>query len=86
MRLTSAPAQLKLEGLTMLEKVLQLLAISCRHKNMSQPFATSISSVTHSAPVDWEPVMANGSGGHYVVCLDCGKKYGYDWATMRVLK
>lgn len=70
----------------MLEKVLQLLAISCRHKNMSQPFATSTSHVTHTAPVDWEPVMANAGGGHYVVCLDCGKKYAYDWSNMRIMK
>lgn len=24
--------------------------------------------------------------GHYVVCLDCGKEFGYDWDRMRVLK
>ena len=53
---------------------------------MSQPFASSVSNVSHNAPVDWEPVMAQSSGGHYVVCLDCGKKYGYDWANMRVIK
>jgi hypothetical protein len=25
-------------------------------------------------------------GGTYVVCLDCGKEFGYDWQGMRVGK
>jgi hypothetical protein len=23
---------------------------------------------------------------HYVVCLDCGHKFQYDWANMRVIE
>jgi hypothetical protein len=22
---------------------------------------------------------------HYVVCLDCGRKFGYDWSQMRTI-
>ena len=70
----------------MLEKVLQLLAISCRHKNTSQPFASSTTSTTNRSSGDWEPVMAAAGGGHYIVCLDCGKKFAYDWAKMKMIK
>ena len=65
----------------MLEKFLQLLSIHCRHKNTTQPFAAaSASSMT--ARGEWEPIGA-ASTGHYIVCLDCGKKIPYDWANMR---
>ncbi len=64
----------------MLEKVLQLLAISCRHRNTSQPFTAAMPTASRMAG-DWETV---GSGpSHYVVCLDCGKKFPYDWQNMR---
>jgi hypothetical protein len=67
----------------MFEKILQLLAISCRHKNTSQPFAAAVASATVPSG-EWETV---GSGpGHYVVCLDCGKKFAYDWANMRMMR
>jgi len=23
---------------------------------------------------------------HYVVCLDCGRKFEYDWTNMRVIR
>jgi hypothetical protein len=66
----------------MLEKVLQLLNVSCRHKNISRPVAAA---AARTAPSDdWEPVT-QGSG-HYVVCLDCGKKFQYDWAAMRIIR
>jgi len=67
----------------MLEKILQLFAISCRHKNTSQPFAAAVA----AAPVasgEWETVGTGPS--HYVVCLDCGKKFAYDWGNMRILR
>jgi hypothetical protein len=64
----------------MLEKFLQLLSISCRHKNTSQPFAAAVASPSNGNG-EWEKV---GSGpSHYIVCLDCGKKFPYDWANMR---
>lgn len=27
----------------------------------------------------------NGPTGHYVVCLDCGKEFDYDWSGMKVV-
>jgi hypothetical protein len=29
-------------------------------------------------------VPATSRPGTYVVCLDCGKELGYDWAEMRI--
>ena len=62
----------------MFEKLLQLLSISCRHKNTSQPFAAAVAT---TATGEWEKVGVGPS--HYIVCLDCGKKFPYDWANMR---
>jgi len=67
----------------MLDKILQLLRLSCPHKNMSHPFA-SAPSVVHATKGDWDSVAP--SAGHYVVCLDCGRKFNYDWQKMRVVK
>jgi hypothetical protein len=67
----------------MLERVLQMLSIRCSHKRTSQPF-TAARNPTPAAGGAWETV---GSGpSHYVVCLDCGKKFAYDWANMRMLR
>jgi hypothetical protein len=27
---------------------------------------------------------SNGRNGTYVVCLDCGKEFDYDWQEMRI--
>jgi hypothetical protein len=68
----------------MFEKVLQLLSISCKHKKTSQPFAASVSNRhSSSSSAGWDPVMP--AGKHYVVCLDCGKKFNYDWKEMRIV-
>ena len=67
--------------LPVLEKVFQLLSISCRHRKLTKPFAAATQSAVGS---DWEPVYSGP--GHYVVCLECGKKLGYDWQAMRVIK
>jgi hypothetical protein len=66
----------------MLHKLLQLIGIVCRHRNMSYPFAAA--GEAGSRPGEWESV--SGAGGHYVVCLDCGKKFRYDWSAMRVVQ
>ncbi len=64
----------------MFEKFLQLLSIHCRHKNTSQPFAAA--AVTSSAAAgEWDSISTATT--HYIVCLDCGKKFPYDWANMR---
>jgi hypothetical protein len=41
----------------------------CAHKNLSRPMT---------------PVHAGAGSGTYVVCLDCGKRFAYDWKTMRI--
>jgi hypothetical protein len=68
----------------MLDKVLQLLSLTCRHRRTSKPFATA-SSVNARAVGDWEAVTPTATG-HYVVCLDCGRKFAYDWSEMRIVK
>jgi hypothetical protein len=67
----------------MFEKILQLFAIRCRHRRTTQPFAAAASSPRAHASASWEPV--GNSGRHYVVCLDCGTKFDYDWQTMRIV-
>ena len=67
----------------MVERLLQMLSITCSHKRTSQPF-TAANSIRAAANSDWEAV---GSGpSHYVVCLECGKKFAYDWQRMRIVK
>lgn len=67
----------------MLEKIFQLLSIRCRHRRLSKPFAVAAPDA-HSAAQPWQAV---GSGAaHYVVCLECGQKFKYDWQNMRVVK
>jgi len=65
----------------MLEKVLQLLSITCRHSRTSQPFSASTAVAVSDGP--WEAVVAAPT--HYVVCLECGKKFTYDWNQMRIV-
>ncbi|HTK94604.1 MAG TPA: hypothetical protein VL382_03115 [Terriglobales bacterium] len=66
----------------MLEKVLQLLSIKCRHSRTSQPFTAS--RAVASGGGSWESVIAAPT--HYVVCLDCGQKFSYDWNEMRIVR
>ncbi len=67
----------------MVEKLLQILSITCNHKKTSQPFtaATAVPSRTNG---DWDPVGVGPS--HYVVCLECGKKFPYDWQRMKIVR
>ncbi len=64
----------------MFQKLLQILHIACNHRNTSKPFAAAAGRDSHSG--DWESV--GSAPEHYVVCLDCGKKFAYDWVNMRV--
>lgn len=67
----------------MVNKILQLLSIRCSHKKISQPFAAASSS-RRAVNSDWD--MPAPASEHYVVCLDCGHKFQYDWAKMRVIE
>ena len=68
----------------MFEKILQLLAVSCSHRKISQPFTAAVAGVAASGSAAWQSVSAPVS--HYVVCLECGKKFTYDWDEMRIVR
>jgi hypothetical protein len=46
----------------------------CWHSHLSFP---------HSDKHHWS--RASARTGMYVVCLDCGRQFAYDWEEMRVL-
>jgi hypothetical protein len=69
----------------MWERVLQLLAVHCRHGNLSKPLSAASSSRQDSSHREWESISSN-KPAPYVVCLDCGKHFGYDWSRMQVMK
>jgi hypothetical protein len=48
----------------------------CWHTNLTFPI-TSRSAVRHS--------RAASLTGTYVVCLDCGKEFPYDWHQMKIV-
>jgi hypothetical protein len=52
---------------------------------MSLPFSSASPARKGSDGGSWERVSAEGSRP-YVVCLDCGKHFEYDWSKMRVVK
>jgi hypothetical protein len=66
----------------MVNKLLQFLSIRCSHKKLSQPFAASSQSARKPS-TGWD--APSPPARHYVVCLDCGHKMDYDWATMKVV-
>lgn len=68
----------------MWDRVLQFLAVTCSHRHISQPFSAA-SPARHDSHSEWENVSQTRSG-HYVVCLDCGKHFDYDWARMQVVR
>jgi hypothetical protein len=35
--------------------------------------------------LDWSEELPADST-HYVVCLDCGRRFAYDWSAMKVIK
>lgn len=53
------------------------MLFGCWHSNYSFPI-TSKPGVRRS--------QAAKATGTYVVCLDCGKEFAYDWQRMRVLE
>jgi hypothetical protein len=69
----------------MWDRLLQLLPLGCRHRHMSLPFSNARSAGKSAIHSEWESVSQEHSGP-YVVCLDCGRHFAYDWARMRVVK
>jgi hypothetical protein len=68
----------------MLEKVLNLLAFGCRHSHLSVPFSMDVAR-QNQVHLDWSEELPADST-HYVVCLECGKRFAYDWSAMKVIK
>jgi hypothetical protein len=58
----------------MLGKVLDVM-FGCRHARYSFPI--TVRAGTRRA-------MGPGRNRTYVVCLDCGREFGYDWQEMRI--
>lgn len=48
----------------------------CNHRNTSFPLTPTRRNAAFSAPAT--------RNGTYVVCLDCGKEFAYNWNDMRV--
>jgi len=49
----------------------------CRHGRYSFPITMRAGSCHAPTP---------GRTGTYVVCLDCGREFGYDWQEMRIVE
>ena len=47
--------------------------LGCAHRRTTFP-------ITPARKAGFSPARH----GTYVVCLDCGKEFGYDWAEMRI--
>jgi hypothetical protein len=69
----------------MWERVIELLDIGCRRHHLSLPFSPA-------PPRSYEISSRNSQsaprrrGEIYVVCLECGRHFDYDWSHMRMLK
>lgn len=48
----------------------------CRHRHYSFPISSKILK---------QRSLAAGVTGNYVVCLDCGREFAYDWEQMKVV-
>jgi hypothetical protein len=59
----------------MILNVIDML-FGCWHKNYSFPI---------TAKGDRRKAPAAQATGTYVVCLDCGKEFAYDWQAMKVV-
>jgi hypothetical protein len=70
------------EEVRMLEIAWGLWPFGCRHKNLSVPFSME---KAYQQGVDVADELPPGCS-HYVVCLNCGQRFGYDWSNMKVVK
>jgi len=71
--------------LNLLEKAWGLLPFGCRHNNLSVPFSMASAARQQHMYVDVTDELPPGCS-HYVVCLKCGRRFGYDWGSMKVIK
>jgi len=68
----------------MFQRLFQALSLGCHHRRMSKPFAAAKTQTASSG--EWDSLEPQQGGGHYVVCLECGKKFGYDWSQMKLIR
>jgi hypothetical protein len=59
----------------MLSTLFEML-FGCTHSNYSFPITAKGAN---------RNIAAAGATGTYVVCLDCGKEFAYDWEAMKVI-
>ncbi len=60
----------------MLANVFDML-FGCWHRNYSFPITAKKANINHPHAADLT--------GTYVVCLDCGKEFPYDWNQMKIV-
>ena len=65
----------KWKGSGMLNSLLNVM-FGCTHRRTTFP-------LTPARKAGW-PANNGARHGTYVVCLDCGKEFGYNWAEMRI--
>jgi hypothetical protein len=70
--------------LALLDKLLNLLRLGCRHNRLTVPFSVEAARQSQTYRGSGEELPTDCS--HYVVCLDCGRRFGYDWSEMKVIK
>jgi len=68
----------------MLERVLNLFRFGCRHSQLTKPFYLDRGGFGRAQAERADEIPKHCS--HYVVCLDCGRRFGYDWSEMKVVK
>lgn len=68
----------------MFEKMLQMISFGCHHRRISKPFAAA--TAHRASGSEWDTFDNSNTGSHYVVCLECGKKFGYDWSQMKMIR
>jgi predicted transcriptional regulator len=69
----------------MFRRLIQFLSLGCHHRRISKVF-TAAQQSSNSSPADWEDFNNQSAAGHYVVCLECGKKFAYDWSQMKMIR
>jgi hypothetical protein len=68
----------------MFEKLMGFLPFGCRHAHLSVPFSVAMAT-QHQTHVDSAEELLPLGCSHYVVCLNCGRRFGYDWSEMKIV-
>jgi predicted transcriptional regulator len=67
----------------MLGRLLQALHLTCAHRRLSRPISNA-STREHRPPTNNQWKAVGEETGDYVVCLDCGREFPYDWEKMQI--